>query len=346
MPEQTDILLPDDEHYYFGVELSHSPEEVRARLLRKPEYIYSISWPTDEDSAEESDDRSWLYVWRCHEGWERDMWHLPPAELRELECAPQRMPLRVVLHALTEGEALNHATQSHREALRYILVKPRESGGNMTIPQLNLSGATSNRDFTKLHVVSAAELPSIYEDAILELHEPGEVPQEVIDSHCLTYIRRARTVMAAIHDANSREILLPLQEAYARLACDLLRYSEEGGDEFHRIFSELGKMEYELLFRPWYADSHHRKVTYPAGLVICETLPPGEFRREVLDFEPGRRLCYKRMGAGVKIVPAGEGEEAMPCRDGGRFHIMPEDSVCGPHVDEHGRVIRWIQGDF
>lgn len=39
MMPHPELLLPDDEHYYFGVELPWSPEAVQGRLLRKPEFL-------------------------------------------------------------------------------------------------------------------------------------------------------------------------------------------------------------------------------------------------------------------------------------------------------------------
>lgn len=342
MPEYINLLLPDDAHYYFGVELAHSPAEVKERLLRKPEYLYSIDYSADEEDTEDESNRSWLYLWRCNEGWDSDVGRLSSAELWKMECALRHMKLHVVLHALTEGEALNPASQSEREAHRYILVKPRKSGGNKTVPQLNLGRAASNRDCVELHVIAAAELPSLYEGCLLESHVPGDVPQEVIDTHCQMYIRRALTVMKSIHDADSLELLLPLREEYERLSSHLLKYADESVEVFHRVLAEVGQMEYQLMLQPWYVGSHHQRVTHPSGLVICDFISSGNFGREVLDLSPGRRLCYKRTEVGGKIIPAGEGDEAMPQRDSGRFHIMPDDSVCGRHVDEHGRIIRWV----
>ncbi len=337
MQIQAELQVPDDEYYYFGVELSHSPVDVKQRLLRKPEYIYSLT-RLDEEGA----GRTWLYLWRCNEDRVCDMWNLSSEELRAMECARQNMRLRVVLCALTEGEALNPAVQSHREALSYVLIMPRKSVGNKTIPQLNLGRATSSCDFTELRIVSSAELLSLFEDAVIESHEPDEVPQNVVDSHCLMYIRRALAVTETIHDADSMELLMPLREEYERFACDLLRYCEEYTDEVHHLLSELGKMEYRLMLRPWYAGCHHQRVTHPSGLVICESCPPGEYRRELLDFEPGRSLCYKRKEVGGLISSPGEEDEAMPQREDGRFHVLPDDCVCGPHVDAQGRVIRWV----
>lgn len=42
MPRPTNLSLPDDEHYYFGVELRHSPEEVKERWLRN-ELVVSVA---------------------------------------------------------------------------------------------------------------------------------------------------------------------------------------------------------------------------------------------------------------------------------------------------------------
>ena len=39
MMPHPELLLPDDEYYYFGVELPWSPEAVQGRLLRKPEFL-------------------------------------------------------------------------------------------------------------------------------------------------------------------------------------------------------------------------------------------------------------------------------------------------------------------
>ncbi len=341
MPKPTNLLLPDDEHYYFGVELPCSPEEVRERLLRKPEYLYSLT-SVDEDEGETY--RTWLYLWRCNEGWDSDMWHLSSAELWKMECASHNMRLRVVLHALTEGEALNPATLSERVAHSYVLVTPpHKAGGNKTIPQLNLGRTTGNRNFTELHVISPAELPSLYEDCIFESSEPDEVPQEVIDSHTLMYIRRARTVMKSIHDADSMSVLLPLREEYESLANHLLKYADKGVEEFQHVLAELGQIEYNLLLQPWYVGCHHQRHTHPSGLVLCATYPPhGEYRRELLDFYPGRKLCYKESEGRVEILPATEGDTPLPQREGGRFHILPDDCLCGQYRDEHDHIIRWV----
>ena len=144
------LILPDDEHYYFGVELPCSPEEVRERLLRKPEYLYSL---TSGDEEEGEVFRTWLYLWRCNEGWEMRIGHLPVQEQIAQMHARHNMGLHVVLHALTEDEALNPSTYSKRQPYRYILVEPSSAEGCRTIPRLNLLRATGNTDCTRFHVI-------------------------------------------------------------------------------------------------------------------------------------------------------------------------------------------------
>ena len=57
MMPHPELLLPDDEHYYFGVELPWSPEAVQGRLLRKPEFLYSAT--SDDDEIDEEYRTSW-----------------------------------------------------------------------------------------------------------------------------------------------------------------------------------------------------------------------------------------------------------------------------------------------
>lgn len=174
---------------------------------------------------------------------------------------------------------------------------------------------------------------------------PEEVPQEVINHHCLMYARRALTALKAIHDADSLELLLPLQNEYACFSCNLeVRscFPEEMNLEMQRIKEQMWQLENELLLKPWYAGCHHQRHTHPSGLVLCTTYPPlGEYRRELLDFHPGRQLCYKESEGLVQILPAGEGDTPMPQREGGRYHILPEDCICGQYRDEHDRPICW-----
>lgn len=116
MTEPTKLLLPDDEHYYFGVELPYSPEELRERLLRKPEYLYSL---TSVDEEEGETWRTWLYLWRCNEGWDMRIGHLSAQEQIAQLHARHNMGLHVVLHALTEDEALNPSTYQAQSVLLY-----------------------------------------------------------------------------------------------------------------------------------------------------------------------------------------------------------------------------------
>ena len=146
MPEPTNFQSPDDEHYYFGVELPYSPEEVRERLLRKPEYLYSL---TSGDEEEGEVFRTWLYLWRCNEGWEMRIGHLPVQEQIAQMHARHNMGLHVVLHALTEDEALNPSTCSKRQPYRYILVEPSSAEGCRTISRLNLLRTTGNTEYTR-----------------------------------------------------------------------------------------------------------------------------------------------------------------------------------------------------
>lgn len=343
MMPHPELLLPDDEHYYFGVELPWSPEEVRERLLRKPEFLYSVT--TGDEEVEEEYWTSWLYLWRCNEGWDMRIGHLPAREQIAQMHARHNMGLHVVLHALTEDEALNPATYSDREPIRYILVEPSSAEGCQTIPRLNLLRATGNTEATRFHVIRSAAFTDFFKEEKLESYVPEEVPKEVINRHCLMYARRALTALKAIHDADSLELLLPIQNEYACFSCNLeVRscFPEEMNLEMQRIKEQMWQLENALLLKPWYAGCHHQRHTHPSGLVLCTTYPPlGEYRRELLDFHPGRQLCYKESEGRVQILPAGEGDTPMPQREGGRYHILPEDCICGQYRDEHDRPICW-----
>ena len=342
MPEPINLILPDDEHYYFGVELPYSPEEVRERLLRKPEYLYAL---TSEDEEEGEVFRTWLYLWRCNEGWEMRIGHLPAQEQIAQMHARHNMGLHVVLHALTEDEALNPSTCSDREPYCYILVEPSSAEGCRTIPRLNLLRATGNTECTRFHVIKSADFTIFFKGDKLESHEPCEVPQEVINRHCLMYARRALTVLKAIHDADSMELLLPLANEYGcmyanlRTRCD---FSDEQKEELGKM-TPARKILASLMRQPWYAGSHHQRVTHPSGLVLFATYPShGEYCRELYDFEPGRKLCYKESEGRVQILPATENDIPMPQREGGRYHILPDDCLCGQYTDEHDRIIEWV----
>ena len=339
MTDPTNLLLPDDEHYYFGVLLSDSPEEVKERLLRKPDYLYSLTY-LDEDSGENVTE--WLYMWRGNEGYDMEIGHLSFHEQVARMRARHNLSLSVVLHALTEGEAMNSSTCSYRNPHCYILCEPSSAEGSRTIPRLNVLRATGNTECTRFHITTPTSLFGLFSDAVATPHEPDEVPQEVIDRHCLIYIHRALTAIKAIHDADSMELLLPLRDEYFSYASTLLMRSKDC-DEFHTIHKQLGRLEYELMLQPWYAGCRHQRLTHPTGLVICTTCSPGEYRSEVLDFEPGRRLRCTMTDAGLlQLLPAGENDEPMPQRDGGRFHLMPEDSLCGLYHDAQGRIIKSI----
>lgn len=342
MPEPTNLQLPDNGHYYFGVELPYSPEEVRERLLRKPEYLYSLT-SVDEEEGEVF--RTWLYLWRCNEGWEMRIGHLPVQEQIAQMHARHNMGLHVVLHALTEDEALNPSTYSKRQPYRYILVEPSSAEGCRTIPRLNLLRATGNTDCTRFHVIKSDAFTMFFKEDKLASREPDEVPQEVINRHCLMYARRALTVLSAIHDADSLELLLPLANEYECFSCNLdvrSRLPEEGNQEMQRLNEQIHLLKNELLLQPWYAGCHHQRHTHPSGLVLCATYPPhGEYQRELLDFYPGRKLCYKESEGRVQILPATENDIPMPQREGGRFHILPDDALCGQYRDEHDHIIRW-----
>ena len=342
MRKTPQLTLPDDEYYYFGVELSDSPEDVRERLLRKPEYLYSIHYHEVDDEEEYT---TWLYLWRGNEGWEGSAGELPFEEQIAQMRARHNMGLHVVLYALTEGEMLQPGTSCDREPHRYILVEPVSAEGSRTVPQLNLLRATGNTELTRFHVTKATLLPELFEGAILESLEPEEVPQEVIDRHCLMYARRALSVMNAIHDADSMALLLPHSDEFFRFSSHLLMRSKHA-EEFHNIHSQLGEKMFELLLQPWYAGCRHQCYMHPSGLVLCETYPSEgkKYKLELLDFEPGRQLCYRHHQDGIsrQIIPAGEGDTPFPQRDGGRFHILPDDSQCGIWRDAHGRIIRTV----
>ncbi len=343
MMPHPELLLPDDEHYYFGVELPWSPEAVQGRLLRKPEFLYSAT--SDDDEIDEEYRTSWIYLWRCNEGWEGRIGHLPAREQIAQMHARQNMGLHVVLHALTEDEALNPSTYSEREPIRYLLVEPSSAEGNQTLPRLNLLRATGNTEATRLHVIKSAAFAGFYQEEKLESWVPEDVPQEVINHLCLIYACRALTALKAIHDADSLELLLPLQYEYACFSCNLevrSHFPEEEEQEMQAIRKEMTQLENALLLKPWYAGCHHQRVTHPSGLVLVATYPPfGEYRRELLDFHPGRQLCYKESEGLVQILPAGEGDTPMPQREGGRYHILPDDCIWGQYRDEYDRPIRW-----
>lgn len=315
MPEPTKLLLPDDEHYYFGVELPFSPEEVRDRLLRKPEYLYSISYPEAEDCE------SWLYLWRCNEGWEqRAALEDSTTELH----ARHNMRLDVVLRALTEDEALRPSTYSFRNPLQYVLVEPAQAEGNLTLPHLNLKAATGNTDYVRLHTLKAAELPSFF--GVLKNEPAEEVPQEVIDLYAQMYAQRALSVVKSIHDADSMELLLPLVNEYYCYSCNV-QVRSSNPDEVSLLQNQVQEQEARLLLEPWYAGSHHQRHAHASGLVrVSIGRAASEFEQELLDFSPGRRLCYEVKEKHVAIIrPADEGEPALPQRENGRFHKLPDD---------------------
>ena len=315
MPEPTKLLLPDDEHYYFGVELPFSPEEVRDRLLRKPEYLYSISYPEAEDCE------SWLYLWRCNEGWEqRAALEDSTTELH----ARHNMRLDVVLRALTEDEALRPSTYSFRNPLQYVLVEPAQAEGNLTLPHLNLKAATGNTDYVRLHTLKAAELPSFF--GVLKNEPAEEVPQEVIDLYAQMYAQRALSVVKSIHDADSMELLLPLVNEYYCYSCNV-QVRSSNPDEVSLLQNQVHEQEARLLLEPWYAGSHHQRHAHASGLVrVSIGRAASEFEQELLDFSPGRRLCYEVKEKHVAIIrPADEGEPALPQRENGRFHKLPDD---------------------
>lgn len=348
MPDQSSLLLPDDEYYYFGVVLSDSPVKVRERLLRKPEYLYSITYHNeDEDEPAGESDTCWLYLWRCNEGYDLrpDFGDMSFREKIAQLHARHNMGLHVVLHALTEDEALNPSTYSDREPHCYILVQPSSAEGDRTVPRLNFRGATGTAACTRFHVTRGNCMPALFCDAEMAAHEPEDVPQEVIDKHELMYARRALTVLNAIHDADSLELLQPLANEYHCFVSNLaVRSSSAYAGEMQEINRQSRRKELEFLLCPWYAGSHHQQHTHPSGLVQCASYPSDgeEYSRELLDFEPGRKLCYKEKEGRVYILPAGEGDSPLPQRDGGRFHILPETCLCGQYCDEQGRIIHWV----
>ena len=197
----------------------------------------------------------------------------------------------------------------------------------------------------KIQIPHFLLLTRFYQEGKLESWVPEDVPQEVINHHCLIYARRALTALKAIHDADSLELLLPLQYEYACFSCNLevrSRFPETEAQEMQAIQKEMWQLENALLLKPWYAGCHHQRVTHPSGLVLVATYPPfGEYRRELLDFHPGRQLCYKASEGLVQILHAGEGDTPMPQREGGRYHILPDDCICGQYLDEYDRPIRW-----
>ena len=315
MTEPTNLLLPDDEHYYFGVELPYPPEAVRERLLRKPEYLYSISYPEAEDCE------SWLYLWRCNEGWEQRA--APEDSTTELH-ARHNMRLDVVLRALTEDEALRPSTYSSRNPLQYVLVEPAQAEGNLTLSHLNLKAATGNTDYVRLHTLKAAELPSFF--GVLKNEPAEEVPQEVIDRYAQMYAQRALSVVKSIHDADSMELLLPLVNEYYCYSCNV-QVRSSNPDEVSLLQNQVQEQEARLLLEPWYAGSHHQRHAHASGLVrVSIGRAASEFEQELLDFSPGRRLCYEVKEKHVAIIrPADEGEPALPQRENGRFHKLPDD---------------------
>lgn len=315
------LILPDDEHYYFGVELPCSPEEVRERLLRKPEFLYSL---TSEDEEEDEVYRTWLYLWRCNEGWEMRIGHLPVQEQIAQMHARHNMRLDVVLRALTEDEALRPSTYSFRNPLQYVLVEPAQAEGNLTLPHLNLKAATGNTDYVLLHTLKAAELPSFF--GVLKNEPAEEVPQEVIDRYAQMYAQRALSVVKSIHDADSMELLLPLVNEYYCYSCNV-QVRSSNPDEVSLLQNQVQEQEARLLLEPWYAGSHHQRHAHASGLV-CVSIgrAASEFEHELLDFSPGRRLCYEVKEKHVAIIrPADEGEPALPQRENGRFHKLPDD---------------------
>ncbi len=104
MSENNTHLLPDDEHYYFGVELLCPPEAVREHLLRRPEYLYALT----HHEEDEEDYRTWLYLWRGNEGWILRLGDWPGAEQIAQMCARHNMGLHVVLHAIFCRAAQRH----------------------------------------------------------------------------------------------------------------------------------------------------------------------------------------------------------------------------------------------
>ncbi len=87
---------------------------------------------------------------------------------------------------------------------------------------MNLLRVTGNTEATRFHVIKSAELADFYKEERLESYAPEEVSQEVINRHWLVYARRVLTVLKAIHDADSLELLLPLQYEYSCCSCNLV----------------------------------------------------------------------------------------------------------------------------
>ncbi len=338
MSEQHNILLPDDEYYYFGVELLCPPEEVREHLLRRPEYLYAVT----HHEEDEEDYRTWLYLWRGNEGWDMCMGNLSAEEQMAQMRACHNLGLHVVLHALTEDVVLNPITFSPRQPVSYVLVEPSSADGSRTIPRLNFRPSTGNTEITRFHVIRSADFAAFFKDSTPEPLVPEEVPQEVIDRHCVAYMRRALAVMKAIHDADSLEPLLPLVNEYSALACNLLPRCAEAHDEYHRIAAQLTMQEKRILMSSWYAGCRHQRCTHPSGLLLRATYPPaGEYCLELIDFEPGRKLCCRGSDGNFQILPAGENDEPLPQREGGRIHILPDTCGSGHYRDAHHRIIRW-----
>lgn len=338
MSENNTPLLPDDEHYYFGVELLCPPEAVREHLLRRPDYLYALT----HHEEDEEDYRTWLYLWRGNEGWDLRLGDWSGAEQIAQMCARYNMGLHVVLHALTEDAVLNPTTFSSRQPVSYVLVEPSSAEGSRTIPQLNFRLSTGNTEITRFHVIRSADFAAFFKDSTPEPLVPEEVPQEVIDQHCVAYMRRALAVMKAIHDADSLEPLLPLVNEYSALACNLLPRCAEAHDEYHRIAAQLAMQENGILMSSWYAGCRHQRYTHPSGLLLRATYPPvGEYCLELIDFEPGRKLCCRGGEGAFLILPAGENDEPLPQREGGRIHILPDTCGSGHYRDAQNRIIRW-----
>lgn len=97
-----------------------------------------------------------------------------------------------------------------------------------------------------------------------------------------------------------------------------------------------------ILMSSWYAGCRHQCYTHPSGLLLRATYPPaGEYCLELIDFEPGRKLCCRGGEGAFRILPAGENDEPLPQREDGRIHILPDTCGSGHYRDAQNRIIRW-----
>ena len=71
------------------------------------------------------------------------------------------------------------------------------------------------------------------------------------------------------------------------------------------------------------------------------THPLGNIAANCSIFTRDASFATRRARGSCKFSPAGEGDTPMPRREGGRYHILPDDCICGQYRDEYDRPIRW-----